>query len=173
MPFQTSFLSLGVRDIQLFDIGLDMLSKGRPFEPRYFALKCSSTAGVFSSVNVDSFKHFKHYVEAKYNIATDPICSIPGCEKLEVEGVGATPDTCGCAKCQDGFVLIPADAPESPYDKCLKSEWMIQVTSVSERVASQWGKGAFDTNEIDWTKPFMPSGDCGPSTDSNNQHDCV
>jgi hypothetical protein len=81
-----------------------MAAKGRPFVPRYYALKCSTTRGIFTSVHVDSYKHFRHFIAEKSNVKSDQICSIAHCEKLRVEGVGGSADTCGCLKCKEGRV---------------------------------------------------------------------
>jgi hypothetical protein len=96
----TSIVSFGVRDVQLFEIPLHNLE--RAFEPRYFALKCSSTRGLFSSVQVDSYKHFQYFVSEKNSVETQSVCSIGHCKNLNIIGAGGNSNSCKCVECEYG-----------------------------------------------------------------------
>ena len=78
----------------------------RGFQPRYFALKCSTTEGLFSSVRVYSYRHFRHFMESKNNVGTTAACDIEQCADTAITGAGRTPKTCTCNKCEDGENLV-------------------------------------------------------------------
>jgi transposase-like protein len=141
---------MGVRDIQLFDLRLDDIAQDRPFEPRYFALKCSIPIGTFTSVTVDSWNHFRHFIEAKHNVQTE-ICKIPNCKTHHAEGLGNSPETCKCTQCKEGFTLLPGPALE--YDKCEESSWKVDITSIPKSLTS-----VADVEKLDWNLAFMSKG---------------
>lgn len=118
MCLDGSKASFGVRNIRLMDLELDLaaINGGRPLQPRYYALKCSTDeegipyGGKFTSIEVDSAASWAAFLDSETGVLqTEDLCPIEHCM---VKG-----DHCVCDECANGFRLSPGNT-SCDLDSC-------------------------------------------------------